>query len=46
MDEDMEFESAAAVFEQAALQYQNPTVNNSGDRKMLYVPLHCGPLEG
>lgn len=31
----MEFESAAAVFEQAAQQYQNPVVHSSGDRKML-----------
>ena len=43
MDEDMQYD-AAAVFQQAAQQYQNQATQNSGDRKMLYVPMYLWPL--
>ena len=45
MDEDMEFESAAAIFQQAHQEYQNPPANRSGERKMLYVRVRCVPLQ-
>lgn len=40
MDEDMDYESAAAVFAQAYQEQQAPQngMNGAGERKMLYVP--------